>query len=162
MQSQLLYESKLGDCSTSNRDDYKDYPFNLWKNRYADASVEAVPNSSYLFDFNNTIYSTKERADGKNWWHHHNFAYSRSKHVYTFKTFHDGRYIRIYQFSKTGDFITELHLKLPQEVILKGRQWHPISHVSVTDNKMLFRVYDIYENRNKKNQCKYYQLETNF
>lgn len=161
-------------CSVNEKNDYKNYAFNQWKDKSSDKSARIIFPHIFSFDSNNTTYSTKIlskyskdiQAYNETLWNDNAFSYSTKNDIYTFYTFRIAKNIRIIQFTKTGQFVKELYVSLPKDIVLDGRDWHPISHVELIDNKMQFRVYNIYESKTNseaaapiKDQCSFNQLE---
>lgn len=168
LNSTLLYESEKLECTSNSRDDYKDYPFSVWYATNQYSSVKLVPETNYIFDSNNTIYTTKDHSTLRNAWINNSFAYLMENHVYIFFTFtSQQKYIRVFKFTKNGQFVSALNIHLPSNKLLEGRDWHPISHVEFINNKIQFRFYNIYEFKGNsrisapiKDKCNFYQLET--
>lgn len=168
LNSTLLYESEKLECTSSSEDDYKDYPFSVWYTTNQYSGVKVVPETNYIFDSNNTIYTTKDHSTLRNAWINNSFAYLMENHVYIFFTFtSQEEYIRVFKFTKNGQFVSALNIHLPSNKLLEGRDWHPISHVEFINNKIQFRFYNIYEFKGdslisapiKNNECSFYMLE---
>lgn len=168
IKSDIVKTIEIQDCTLENNDNYKYYEFNMWKDEFGDKSAKITAHNIFSFDSNYTTYSTKIlsqysdkiQAHNQILWNDYNFSYATNNNIYAFYTYRLTKYIRILKFTKTGKFVKELYVELPQDLILDGRDWHPISHVSVMNNRMQFRLYNIYETKNAKNKCKYYILET--
>ena len=165
--STLLSESEKLECSSSPRGDYKDYPFSTWVAMNHYSGVKVVPETNYIFDINNTIHTIKDHSTLKNPWVNNSFAYSIDDSIYIFFTFGSWQQnISVLKFTKKGQFVNQYNIHLPQNMILEGRDWHPISNIEFIDNKMRFRVYNIYESKTNseaaapiKDQCSFNQLE---
>lgn len=167
LKSNLIKTSDTEDCTTNFLDNYKYYEFNIWKEAKSNTSAK-IANNIFSFDSNNTTYSTKIlskyspniQAYNEILWNDYNFSYAANNNIYAFFVFRLNKYIRIIQFTKTGKFVKELYIELPKDLILDGRDWHPISHVKIIGDKIQLRLYNIYELKDAKNQCKYNILET--
>lgn len=174
IEGKLIKTEAKGYCSVNEKNDYKNYAFNQWKDQSSDKSARIIFPHIFSFDSNNTTYSTKIlskyskdiQAYNENLWNDNAFSYSGKNDIYTFYTFRLTKNIRIIQFTKTGQFVKELYVSLPKDIVLDGRDWHPISHVELIDNKMRFRVYNIYEFKTNseaaapiQDQCSFNQLE---
>lgn len=176
IEGNLIQSEAKGACSEYDSNNYKSYAFNQWKDRSSDKSARIVPDNVFSFEANGTTHSTKILSDyspkiqayNKILWDEYDFSYSTENDIYAFYRFRSAKYIRILQFEKTGRFVKELYISLPKNVILDGRDRHPISHVEFKKNKMQFRIYNIYEsNANAEaaasipDQCSFYQIEIN-
>ena len=161
LKSVVIYESKIEKCSNLSSDKYKDYSFSKWKNINNYTKVVSKGNR-YVIDVNGTFFTTKIYVSDLPKWSNHNFSFSAGPSIYAFKEFRTVREkkIRLFKFSKSGKMIRYIHIDLPKNIILGGRDWRPISHVSISDGKMLFRLNSIYQDK-KKHECKYHQLEVN-
>lgn len=176
IEGKLIKSEAKGDCSVYGSNDYKNYVFNQWKDQSSDKSARIISRNIFSFEANNTIHSTKFlsvysnkiQAYNEILWNEYDFSYPSENDIYAFYTFRLTKYIRIVQFKKTGQFVREMYVALPKNVVLDGRDWHPISHIELVDNKMRFRIYNIYEFNTKSeaaapipDQCSFNQLEIN-
>lgn len=174
IEGNLIKSEAKGYCSVNEKNDYKNYAFNQWKDQSSDKFARIIPTNLFSFDSNNTTYSTKIlskysksiQAHNEILWNDYDFSYPIKSNIYAFYTFGLAKDIRIIQFTKTGQFVKELYVSLPKDIVLDGRDWHPISHVELVDNKMRFRVYNIYEFKTNfeadapiKDQCSFNELE---
>ena len=161
--SNLLYESKIEDCSKLKSDNYNDYPFNQWKKANNDTNIKSIA-YGYVVDVNGTFHPTKTYASDLARWSYPDFAFSSAEYIYAFMNFRtvQDKKVRLFQFSTNGNLLQYLHINFPENVVLDGRDWHPISHIAIRGKRMKFRVYNIYEHKNKNTECKYYELETKF
>lgn len=174
IEGKLIKKVEKEDCSINESNDFKYYAFNIWQDTSSDKSAKITSNNIFTFDSNNTTYSTKIlskyseniQAYNETLWNDNAFSYSDENAIYTFYTFRVAKNIRIIQFTKTGQFVKELYVSPPKDIVLEGSDWHPISHVEVVDSKMRFRVYNIYESKTNseaaapiKDQCSFNELE---
>jgi len=156
----LLHNSNIHLCTTNQDDNYKYYPFNTWRLREKDYSIKLSPNPDrFIFNDNNNITYTTISHSNEFVWHHNIFTYKTTKYFFVLKTSLSPFRIILWKFNHQGDYIKEVHINLPKNIILDGRSWHPLSHITVIDNKMSFRIYNIYEYDNKKNECSYNKVE---
>ncbi len=155
----LLYSSNLQLCTTDKSDDYRYYPFNTWNRRKRDYSIKLSPKPNrFIFNDNNITYTTLSHTK-KFFWYGYITNYKTPKYFLVFRIFSKPFRVVLYKFDHQGDFLQEIHIKLPKSATIGGRNWHPISHIKVINNKINFRVYSIYERHNKKNRCSYIQVE---
>jgi hypothetical protein len=168
----ISYTSELENCSSLDKDDYKDYPFNVWKEKNDDSNIINKGRIN-IVDINGTFFTTYIYSSDIPKWSRHDFSFSNNDYLYLFRNFQtafEDKKIRLFQLNKTGKVIKYIHVKLPKDKFIDGREWHPISHVMVDDNgKIVFRVYTIYQKQYlhlphherpvTKDQCKYDLLE---
>ncbi|MDD2791373.1 MAG: hypothetical protein PHU40_12020 [Sulfurimonas sp.] len=176
IEGNLIKNEEKGFCSADKNNDYKNYMFNRWKDQSSDKSARIGFNHIFSFESNNTTYSTKilstysnkMQAYNETLWNDYAFSYSTENNIYVFYTFRLAKNIRILQFEKTGQFVREWYVGLPKNILLDGRDYHPISNIELVDNKMQFRVYNIYEFNATdnfeaaappKDQCSFNQIE---
>jgi hypothetical protein len=155
----LLYDSNVSLCTSNKDDDYKYYPFNNWKSREKDYSINLRYNPDrFIFNDNNITYTTIPHSNEFVW--HHNIAtYKTRKYFFVLKTSLDPFRVIVWKFNHQGLFLQEVHVKLPKNAKIDGRNWHPLSHIEVINNTISFRIYNIYEHDNKKNECSYSKFE---
>jgi hypothetical protein len=167
LNSTVLFKSEKLECTSNSGSDYKDYPFSKWviTNQYN--RIKLAPEANYIFDLDNTIYTTKDHSTPSIPWFDNHFAYSIDEYIYIFFTFESRRQnISVLKFTKKGQFVNQYNIHLPQNMTLEGRDWHPISNVEFINNKMRFRVYNIYESKTNsdsaapiQDQCSFNELE---
>lgn len=155
----LIQNSDISLCNERNSDNYKYYLFNTWDSKEKNYSIKLSSNPNrFIFNDNNITYTTisysKEFV-----WHHRIATYKTSEYFFVLKTTDSPFHVLLWKFNHQGDFLQEVHVKLPKNTKVGGRNWHPISHIEVINNKMSFRINNIYEHKNKKNECSYSKIE---
>lgn len=157
--SSLLHNSNVSLCTTEKDDNYKYYSFNNWKSIDKDYSIKLSPNPNrFTFNDKNITYTTIPHSD-EFAWHDNISTYKTSKYFFVLKTTFNIYKVILWKFNHQGDFLQEVHIKLPKNAKIDARSWHPISHIEVINNKMSFRINNIYEHKNKKNECSYSKIE---
>jgi len=157
--SSLLYNSNVSLCTTRKNDNYKYYPFNTWKSREKDYSIKLSPNPDrFTFNDGNITYTTIPHSN-EFVWHHNISTYKTTKYFFVLKTSFSPFRVILWKFNHHGTFIREIHIKLSKDTKIDGRNWHPISHIKVINNKISFKINNIYEYNNKKNECSYSKVE---
>ncbi len=155
----LLYNSNFSLCTTNKDDDYKYYPFNNLNSREKDYSIKLSPNPDrFTFNDNNITYTTISHSN-EFVWHNNISTYKTTKYFFVLKISFKPLRVILWKFNHQGSFIKEVHIKLPKNAKIDGRNWHPLSHIEVINNKMSFRINNIYEHDNKKNECSYSKVE---
>lgn len=155
----LLYNSNVRLCTLRKDDDYGSYPFNTWSSGKKDYSIKFSPHPNrFTFNDNNITYTTLSYSN----------KFTGYTNILTCKT---AQYFLILprnsnmletvmlKFTHEGTFIQEIHIKLPRDAQINGRNWHPLSHIKIKNNKMNFRINNIYEYNNKNNECSYSAVE---
>ncbi|QOP45357.1 hypothetical protein [Sulfurimonas paralvinellae] len=157
----FLYNKYIGFCTLRQDDDYMSYPFNVWHSREKDYSIKLNTNPNrFIFNDNNITYTTLSHSDDF-------MGNSRAATLKTTNYFfvlsmsRNPMRITVWQFDHQGNFLKEIHAKLPNNIRLDGRNWHPLSHIKFCNNKLSFRINNIYEHKNKKNECGYNVIEIN-
>jgi hypothetical protein len=155
----LIQNSDISLCTERNSDNYKYYSFNTWDSKEKNYSIKLSSNPNrFIFNDNNITYTTisysKEFV-----WHHRIATYKTSEYFFVLKITDSPFHVLLWKFNHQGDFLQEVHVKLPKNTKVGGRNWHPISHIEVINNKMSFRINNIYEHKNKKNECSYSKIE---
>lgn len=156
LDSSILSKSNKQECiSEPINDDY--YPFSQWVETHQYNNLQITPDANYIFENNNTFYTTQDHSNIKDILRIEPFAYSKDENIYIFFTFESSlETIRVLKFTKTGQFLNQLNIHLPKDLSLDGRDWHPISHIYFTNNKIKFRFYNLSED----DKCMFYELET--
>lgn len=155
----LLYNSNISLCTSNKDDNYKHYPFNNWYSRKKDYSIKLSPNPDrFIFNDNNVTYTTIPHSN-EFVWHHNISTYKTTKYFFVLKTSFNPFRVIAWKFNHQGTFIKEIYIELPKNAKVDGRNWHPISHIKIVNNKISFKVNNIYEHDNKKNECSYSAVE---
>jgi hypothetical protein len=157
--SSLVYNSNISLCTSKKDDNYKHYTFNNWNSKEKDYSIKLGSNPDrFIFNDNNITYTTLSHSD-EFVWHNNISIYKTAEYFFVLKTSFKPFRVILWEFDRRGNFLKEVHIKLPKKAKIDGRDWHPISHIEIINNKMSFRVNNIYEHKNKKNECSYSKIE---
>ena len=156
----LLLNSKTTLCSQQRNDNYNDYEFSKWiKNSSAnDAVLTGQKPNKFIFYDNNITYTTIAHSN-KFLWRNNKTAFKTTKYFFVLKTSSKPFSVILLKFTHQGSFIKELHIKLPKDTKIDGRNRHPISHIEVIDNEMVFRINNIYGHYNEINKCSYSKVK---
>lgn len=160
--STLVFSSEESVCpsdKSDNREDDNEYE--KWKKQYGDSSIK-TNSDSFVFDFNNTAVTTKAESIEFSQ-HFIGTTYSDDDNKYVFRvSINDLSKIILWKFSKNGDFLKEIHINLPNNVIQEEGKGYDISHIKIDKDKIQFRLYETYrsnQDRGWKIMCSYHTLE---
>jgi len=164
VQSRLRYSSKEKECPFHKRKSgYKEYiyPFSTWQRKHGDKSIETGKNC-FLFHIKDTVYVTQVDSD-EFVRHRLGCSYSKGNAKYIFRSsVKQDSTVILWKFSPYGDFLKEIHIKMPKEVRLDREAYYYISHISIKRDKIQFRLYTLREvdkSKERKKLCSYRLLE---
>lgn len=156
--SNLLFKSEESIC-VKNKKGYDEHL--VWKLQYADNSVK-TNRDSFVFEIDKTEHIVKAETSEFSQ-HFMGIPYSTDENKYIFRpSINDLSEIIIWKFTKDGVFIKEIHVKLPNNMVMELSKGYYISHISIDKNKIQFRLYESYRGNEKQkweNLCSYYLLE---
>ena len=159
--STALFSSEESVCSSDKFDKRENYEYLKWKNQYGDHSIK-TNSDSFVFEINNTVHTIKAETIEFSQ-HFIGTTYSTDENKYIFRrSINDSSKIILWKFSRNGDFIKEVHINLPNNVIIEAGKGYYISHIRIDKDKIQFRLYKIYrgdKKQNWKNMCNYHILE---
>ncbi len=155
----LIQNSDMSVCTTKADYNYEYYSFNTWAQKDKDYSIKLSPKPDrFIFNNNDITYTTISQSQ-EFVWHDRISTYKTTKYFFILKTSFKPLRVILWKFNHQGDLLKEIQIKLPKNIKLDGRNWHPISHIEVINNKISFRINNIYEHKNKKNECNYSKVE---
>lgn len=161
VKSKLIFNSKEELCSDGKYDKRENYGYRMWQKQHGDNDIK-TNKDSFVFNINNTVHSTKAETIEFSQ-HFIGSTFSTDEFNYIIRTsIISSSKIILWKFSKSGEFIKETHVVLPEGMVLEEGKSHPISHVEISKHKIQFRVYTIYQgNKEQKwrNMCRYCVLE---
>ena len=112
----------------------------------------------FIFNDNNITYTTISHSNNFTW-NDYISTYKTTNYFFVLKQTYSPIGVILWKFNHQGNFLKEIHIKLPKNAKIDGRNWHSLSHIEVINNKMNFRINNIYEHKNKKNECSYSKVE---
>lgn len=152
--STIMFSSEESVCITDKRG-YNEHL--IWKLQYGDSSVK-TNSDSFLFENNNKTLTVKaETIEFSKHFVGTTYSFDDNKYIFR-RSIIDSSKIILWKFSKNGEFLKEVHINLPSNVILEAGKGHYISHIKIDKNKIEFRVYETYQGNQKqkwKNICSY-------
>ncbi|NOR56864.1 MAG: hypothetical protein GQ531_11760 [Sulfurovum sp.] len=155
--STIMFSSEESVCITDKRG-YDEHL--IWKLQYGDNSIK-TNSDSFLFEMDDITQTVKAESIEFSK-HFVGTTYSFHDNKYIFRTsINDSSKIILWKFSKYGEFLKEVHINLPSNVILEAGKGHYISHIKIDKNKIEFRVYEIYQGNQKQkweNICSYHTV----
>ncbi len=159
--STVLFSSEESVCPSDKSDKREKDEYEKWITQYGDHGIK-TNSDSFIFEVNNTLHTVKAETIEFS----QNFigtTYSTDENKYIFRTsIDDSSKIILWKFSKNGDFIKEIHIKLPKSVIIVAGRGYYISHIKIDKDKIQFRLYERYrsdQDRGWKIMCSYHTLE---
>ena len=159
--STVFFRSEESVCPSDKSDNREKNEYEKWTTQYGDHSIK-TNSDSFVFDVNNTSHSVKAETIEFSQ-HFIGATYSTDENKYIFRTsIDDSSKIILWKFSKNGDFIKEVHIKLPKSVIVVAGRGYYISHIIIDKDKIQFRLYERYrsdQDRGWKIMCSYHTLE---
>lgn len=159
--STVLFRSEESVCPSDKSNKREKDEYEKWTTQYGDHSIK-TNSDSFVFDVNNTLHIVKAETIEFSQ-HFIGTTYSTDENKYIFRTsIDDSSKIILWKFSKNGDFIKEVHIKLPKSVIVVAGRGYYISHIIIDKDKIQFRLYESYrsnQDRGWKIMCSYYTLE---
>ncbi|MCW8894436.1 Yip1 family protein [Sulfurimonas sp.] len=159
--SKLLFSSEESVCPSDKSDKREKDEYEKWTTQYGDHSIK-TNSDSFVFDVNNTSHTVKAETIEFSQ-HFIGTTFSTNENKYIFRTsIDDSSKIILWKFSKNGDFIKEVHIKLPKNVIIVAGRGYYISHIKIDKDKIQFRLYERYrsnQDRGWKIMCSYHTLE---
>jgi hypothetical protein len=159
--STLIYNSKEVTCPSKR----ENYEYFKWELKHTNHNI-GINKNGFVFDINNTLHVTKADTIELN----RNYSgttypisYSINNKIYIFMTsIIDSSKVILWIFSKNGSILKEVHIRLPNNLILKAGKGYYISHTTFKKDFILFRIYEIYQGNQKQkwnNMCKYYTIQ---
>lgn len=159
--SKVLFSSEELVCPSDKYDKREKDEYEKWTTQYGDHSIK-TNSDSFVFDVNNTLHTVKAETIEFSQ-HFIGTTFSKDENKYIFRTsINDSSKIILWKFSKNGDFIKEVHIKLPKNVIIVAGRGYYISHIKIDKDKIQFRLYERYrsdQDRGWKIMCSYHTLE---
>ncbi len=159
--STVLFNSEESVCPSEKSGKREDDEHEKWITQYSDHGIK-TNSDSFVFEVNNTLRTIKAETIEFS----QDFmgtTYSTDKNKYIFRrSIDDSSKIILWKFSKNGDFIKEVHIKLPNNVIIVAGRGYYISHIKIDKDEIQFRLYERYrsdQDRGWKIMCSYHTLE---
>lgn len=159
--STVLFSSEESVCPSDKSDKREKDEYEKWITQYGNHSIK-TNSDSFVFEVNDTVHTIKAETIEFSQ-HFIGTPYSTDENKYIFRTsIDDSSKIILWKFSKNGDFIKEVHIKLPDSVIIVAGRGYYISHIKIDKDKIQFRLYERYrsdQDRDWKIMCSYHTLE---
>lgn len=156
--SKVLFSSEESVCPS---DKHEKDEYEKWITQYGDHGIK-TNGDSFVFEVNNTLHAVKaETIEFSQDFIGTTYSTDENKYIFR-KSIDDSSKIILWKFSKNGDFIKEVHIKLPNNVIIVAGRGYHISHIKIDKDKIQFRLYETYrsnQDRGWKIMCSYHTLE---
>jgi len=159
LKGKLVYSSKEELCSDGKYDKHEYYDYRMWQKQHG-INIKTTKDS-FLFNVNNIVHKTK--AETIEFSNSIGSSFASDEYIYIIRTsIISSSKIILWKFSKGGIFVKEIHIVLPEGMILEEGKYHPISHVEITKDKIRFRVYTTYQGNKEqhwRSMCRYSVIE---
>jgi len=159
--STVLFSSEESVCPSEKSGRREDDEHEKWITQYSDHGIK-TNSDSFVFEVNNTLHTIKaESIEFSQYFMGTTYSTDENKYIFR-KSIDDSSKIILWKFSKNGDFIKEVHIKLPNNVIIVAGRGYYISHIKIDKDKIQFRLYETYrsdQDRGWKIMCSYHTLE---